>query len=117
MAERTTTEVEAAGYADIPRRIFADALCDTCLPGRQPMAPDEGEERKTRLLRTCRLEPRQWAQGAAGGAEREKGGDCRSRGRYPAISVKGFGYILVVRGVGGRAPGDGMVPRLKAIFP
>lgn len=53
MAERTTTEVEAAGYTDIPRRIFADALCDTCLPGRQPMAPDEGEERKTRSeLRT-----------------------------------------------------------------
>jgi len=49
--------------------------------------------------------------------EREKERDCRSKGRYPAISVKGFGYIPTVRGVSGRAPGDGTVPQLKAIFP
>lgn len=41
---------------------------------------------------------------------------CRSR-RYPAISVKGFDYIPADRGVSGRAPGDGTVPQLKAIFP
>lgn len=52
-----------------------------------------------------------------GGRERATGEEEDSRERYPAISVKGFGYIPMVRGVGGRTPGDGMVPRLKAIFP
>jgi len=50
------------------------------------------------------------------GKQRTERDICHSRG-YPAISVKGFGYMPVVRGVGGRAPGDGTVLQLKAIFP
>lgn len=71
----------------------------------------EGREREGKS--SCRgLQDEPWGR-RTGDREREI---CRSRG-YPAISVKGFGYIPAVRGVSGRAPGDGTVPQLKAIFP
>jgi len=95
---------------DFLRRIFVSALCDTCLPERQ-RDQEEGERRRIRLPKAAG-----WWLVYGDGKQRTERDICHSRG-YPAISVKGFGYMPVVRGVGGRAPGDGTVLQLKAIFP